>query len=208
MNFSPRSFVLFSTLTVLAAAGVVSGAVKFTSTWASPDARSVSFKGKTVAALAMTDDLSLRMSTEEALARELTAKGMRGVASYRMIPAEELKDVDKAKGWFQREQVAGVVALRPVSREQVPRYSPDVWVSSSYSSLWGYYPYGWTTMYVSGAQVGTDTVIVVESLIFDVSTGKLVWGGVSQATNPKSLQVLVTDLVNEAAKKIEKQFRD
>ena len=33
------------------------------------------------------------------------------------------------------------------------------------------------------------------------------WAGVSETTNPKSLQKLVADIVKEAAKKIEKQFR-
>lgn len=50
-------------------------------------------------------------------------------------------------------------------------------------------------------------VIVVESLVYKVSTGKLVSAGVSEATNPKSLQALVADIVKEAANKIEKQFR-
>lgn len=44
---------------------VASAEVKFTSTWAAPDAASVNFKGKKVAALVISDDLSLRMSAEE-----------------------------------------------------------------------------------------------------------------------------------------------
>jgi hypothetical protein len=138
--------------------------------------------------------------------RELSARGMQGVAAYRMIPREELKDPDRAKTWFEREAVAGVVTLRPVSASKVPRYGPDIWATPNYSTLWGYYPYGWTTVYVAGP-VRTDTVIVVESLVYNVSTGKLVWGGVSEASNPKSLQALVADIVKEAAEKIEKQFR-
>lgn len=116
------------------------------------------------------------------------------------------KSPDAAKAWFARESFAGVVALRPVSQDKVKRYTPDIWATPYYSTLWGFYPYGWTTVYVAGS-AAVDTVIVVESLIFDVSTGKLLWGGVSETTNPKSLQNLVADIVKEAAKKIEKQFR-
>jgi hypothetical protein len=195
---------LASVLVVAAAASV--GAVKFTSTWGAPDARTTSFKGQKVAALVISDDLSLRMSGEEALARELTAKGMQGVAAYKLIPREELKDVERAKGWFERESISGVVTLRPVSQDQVKRYPPDIWATPYYSTLWGYYPYGWGGVYVIGSS-GVDTVIVVESLVYKVSTGKLVWAGVSETTNPKSLQKLVADIVKEAAKKIEKQFR-
>ena len=188
------------------ASSVTLGAVKFTSTWAAPDAAKITFKGQKVVALVMSDDISLRMSAEEALTRELTARGMNGVSAYRLIPREELKDPERARGWFEREAVAGVVALRPVGQHKEKRYPADIWASPTYSTLWGYYPYGWTTVYVVGSNP-TDTVLVVESLIFQVSTGKLVWGGVSETTNPKSLQALVADIVKEAAKKIEKQFR-
>jgi hypothetical protein len=190
---------------VLAGASMAA-AVKFTSTWAAPEARSVNFRGQKVAALVISDDLSLRMSAEEALARELSARAMQGVAAYRLLPTEELKNPDRAKAWFARDTVAGVVVLRPVSQEQVKRYPPDIWATPNYSTLWGFYPYGWTTVYVVGS-TATDTVIVVEALIYQVSTGKLLWGGVSEATNPKTLQSLVGDIVKEAAEKIQKQFR-
>ena len=195
-------------LLALALAGATALAdVKFTSTFAAPEARGVSFKGRKVAALVISDDMSLRMSGEEALAKELTERGIQGSAAYRQIPTEELKkSPDAAKAWFARDAVAGVVALRPVSQDKVKRYTPDIWATPYYSTLWGYYPYGWTTVYVAGS-AAVDTVIVVESLIFDVSTGKLLWGGVSETTNPKSLQNLVADIVKEAVKKIDKQFR-
>ncbi len=206
MNHYPRPTITFSTLAAIVALSASLGAVKFTSTWAAPDARSISFKGQKVVALVISDDLSLRMSAEEALMRELSARGMLGVAAYRVIPHEELKDAERAKAWFEREGVAGVVALRPVSENKVKRYGPDIWASPTYSTLWGYYPYGWTTVYVAGP-VRTDTVIVVESLIYQVSTGKLVWGGASETSNPESLQILVAEIVKEAAEKIQKQFR-
>ncbi len=197
---------LWTLLAIVAAAANPLGAVKFKSTWAAPDAGGVNFKGQKVVALVISDDLSLRMSGEEALVRELTARGIQGVAAYRAIPREELKDPARAKVWFEREGVAGVVTLRPVSESKVKQYPPDIWATPTYSTLWGYYPYGWTTVYVAGP-VRTDTVIVVESLIYQISTGKLLWGGVSETSNPETLQGLVADIVKEAAEKIQKQFR-
>jgi len=194
------------TLVTLLAPLVNVAAVTFTSTWVAPDAAGVSFKGQKVVALVMSDDMSLRMAAEEALTRELSSRGMQGVAAYRVIPREALKDAARAKDWFAKEAVEGVVTLRPVSQTKEKRYGPDIWASPTYSTLWGYYPYGWTTVYVAGPP-RIDTVIVVESLIYKVSTGKLVWGGVAEATNPDSLQALVADIVKEAAEKIRKQFR-
>lgn len=199
----------FSSIVLLAAtlAGVsVLADAKFTSTWGAAEARTTNFKGKRVATLVVSEDMSLRMSGEEALARELAARGIQGIAAYRAIPAPELKNPDAAKAWFERDGVAGVVALKPVGQDKVKRYTPDIWATPYYSTFWGFYPYSWSTTYVIGS-TATDTVVVVESLIYDVATGKLIWAGVSESTNPKSLQKLVADIVKEAAKKIEKQFR-
>jgi hypothetical protein len=201
MKNTITSAVLVAFIAVAAAAEV-----KFSSTWASPEARAMSFKGQKVGALVISDDLSLRMSAEEALSRELAARGMQGAPAYRMIPAEELKNADRAKAWLQRDEVAAVVTLRPVSVSKEQRPNVVVWSSPSYSTLWGYYPYSWGAVYSVGAP-RTDTVIAVELLIFDVATGKLAWGGISEAVNPRTLQTLVTDIVKEAAEKIEKQFR-
>ncbi len=199
-----RSLILFA---CLCAGTTILADAKFTSTWGAPEARTMTFKGKKVAALVVSEDLSLRMSGEEALARELTARGMEGIGAYRAIPAPELKNPEAAKAWFSRDGVAAVVALKPVSQDKVRRYTPDYWATPYYSTFWGFYPYSWSTTFVIGS-AATDTVIVVESLIYDVASGKLLWAGVSESTNPKSLQKLVADIVKEAAKKIERQFRD
>ena len=124
---------------------------EFTSTWLAPDAAGVSFAGKKVAALVMSSDQSLRVSGEEQLVRELAARGVHGVATYRMAPSEELTSADRARPWFERAAVEGVVALRPVSADKQVIYSPSVWTTTSYTTLWGYYGYGWSGVYSPGS---------------------------------------------------------
>ena len=87
-------------LLLLIGAGVVTAAPKFLAVWKAPDVSQLNFAGRKVAALVITDDQSLQMSGEEALNRELTARGVSGVATYRIVPREELKNPEKAKGWF------------------------------------------------------------------------------------------------------------
>jgi hypothetical protein len=197
-----RIFVAASA--VLGVAALAAAGPKFVSKWASPEARGVSFAGKKVAALIISEDESLRVSGEEALARELTARGIQGVATYRMVPREELKDPDRARGWFERGSVEGVVVLRPVSAEKERTYtSPTIWAAPYYGTFWGYYGYGWGAVYTPGS-VREDTVVVVETLIYGVPQNKLLWAAASQTKNPKTLQKFVADLVKEAAKEIQK----
>ncbi len=191
------------TATVVAVT-IVSAAPKFISVWKSPEAGSASFAGKKVAALVISNDESLRVAGEEALARELTAKGLQSVATYRIAPKEELQVPDRAKVWFEKANVEGVVAMRPVSEEKRTTYTPSTWTNPYYSSLWGYYGYGWGSTYNLGS-IDRDTVYVVETTIYSVPANKLLWAGVSETKNPKSLQQFVEDLVKESVKELQKQ---
>jgi hypothetical protein len=182
----------------------LSAGPKFTSVWKAPAAREVSFAGKKVAALVMTDDDSLRVSGEEALVRELNSRGLQGVASYRIVPKPELKDPDKARGWYERYVIDGVVAMRPVNSEKRTTYTPGTWVSPYYGTFWGWYGYGWGGVYVPG-EVNRDTVVTVETLIFSVPRNALLWAAVSETKNPKTLGQFVEDLVKESVKELHKQ---
>lgn len=188
----------------VAAVALLSAAPKFTSVWKSPEAASVSFAGKKVAALVIAQDDSLRVAGEEALVRELTARGLESVATYRIAPKEELQSADRAKGWFEKANVDGVVAVRPVSTEKRTTYNPGTWTNPYYSTFWGYYGYGWGSMYIPGS-VQKDTVVVVETTIYSVPRNQLLWAAVSETKNPKDLQRFVEDLVKESVKELHKQ---
>lgn len=178
--------------------------IKFLSTWKSPDAATTSFIGKKVATLVITQDDALQVSGEEALARELEARGIPAVATYRIVPKPELASAERAKPWFERAGVAGVIAVRPISKDKVREYTPATWTSSYYSSFWNYYGYGWGAYYSPGVD-RVDTVVVVETLVFNMTTNGLVWASVTETTNPKELQPFISDLARSTIKEMQKQ---
>jgi hypothetical protein len=189
---------------LLVATGLLMAGPQFKSVWRAPGAAQVSFAGKTVAALVVTRDDGLRIASEEALARELTARGLRAVTTYRIAPKEVLQSGDGARAWFEKAGVEGVVALRPISSQQRISYNTSVWLSPSYNTFWGYYGYGWSGI-DAPMSVDRDTVVTVETLIFSVSLNQLLWAAVTETTNPKSLPKFVEDLVKETAKELQKQ---
>jgi hypothetical protein len=201
-----KTAVVADAVLIAASLVVVAGAMAadpiFTSTWKSPSAEGVSFTGKKVAALIISGDENLRVSGEEQLARELTALGMQGTPAYRMIPREELTSAERARPWFERASIEGVVSLRPVSMETHRTYTPTVWSQPYYSTLWGYYGYGWTTVITPGGGVREDTTLVVETLVHSVPRDALVWAGVTTTTNPKGAQKFITQLVAATVKEM------
>jgi hypothetical protein len=198
---------LATALSIACALSVAAGAkAKFTSTWKSPDAGTVVYAGKKVVGLIVSNDMSLRISSEEALARELTSKGVQGVAAYKLIPREEIRDKDTVKAWFERTGAAGVVVLRLVDLSKETSPSVVAWQSMPYYGSFGaYYPYAWgATIDLTPASARTDVTIVVETLIFDVSGDKLLWAGTSESTNPKGAQALIKDIVDAAVEQMRK----
>jgi len=198
----------FDGVLVMVSVGLVAGAMAagpmFTSTWKSPAAKGASFTGKKVAALIISSDDNLRISGEEQLARELTALGMSGLPAYRIMPKEELTNAERAKPWFERAGIDGVVSLRPVSKETRRDEGPMVWTQPNYSTLWGYYGYGWSTVYVFGG-AREETTLVVETLVHSVKKDALLWAGVSTTTNPKGAQQFISELVAATVKEIKNE---
>jgi hypothetical protein len=185
-------------------ASLSTAGTKILSAWKAPDIGPTSFAGKKVAALLISQDLSLRMSTEEALARELTARGADGVAAYRVIPQEELKDPKKARDWFQRAGVEAVVVLRVVGTEKERTYSDVVWTSPNYGTFTGYYGYGWSTLYVP-VSVSDDTIVTIETLIFSVPRDWLLWAATTETMNPSDVGKAVDDLTKALVKEMKKE---
>jgi hypothetical protein len=185
----------------LSVATTMAAANDFISTWKSPEAGPLNFVGRKVAAVVIVDSLNLQMSAEEALAREITARGAVGVPSYRIIPREEHSSGERARGWFERANVEGLVILRLVETEKDKVYSSVVWASGYYANAWDYYGYGWGAAYPIG-KPRTETTITVETLLYDLSKTGAVWAGVSRTTDPKDPASFMEQLAKDVAEEL------
>ena len=197
------SLSVFVVATLLVIGAAVVGAQQLTQVWKNPEAGPLAFAGKKVVAVIMTGDQNLEVAGEESLVRELTARGVNGVAAYRIIPKPELQDAEKAKPWVLRAKADGVVVMRVVSSEKTKEYRPSMWVTSSYSTLWSYWGTGWTSVYVAGKEE-TNTYVSVETMIYNVAKDQLVWAGVSEIKNPKSIQKEIAGLVTAVVEEMKK----
>jgi len=179
----------------------------FQSTWRAPDAGPLNFKGKKVAALVISKEEGVRYGAEDALARELTARGAVGIPAYSQIPKELVQDKEKAKEFLAKANVAGVVAMRVVGRDKQLTQSPGTyWGGPAYATFWGagYYGWGWGAVYDPG-YLRTDTIVIVETLVYSLEQDKLVWAAQSETTNPSKVGPFIKELVTKAATEMKKQ---
>jgi hypothetical protein len=189
------------------------GATTFNTTWKAPDAKPLTFKkGDKVIAMVVSPDEAVRRGAEADLAAELTRRGLEGVSSWTVIPTEvvEKNDKEKAKELVEASGAKGVVAMRVTGKDKEitgsgPTYAGvPMWGAPYYGGFWGgWYGYGWGAAYSPG-YLRTDTLVYVETLVYDLNQNKLVWAGQSKTTNPSKAQSFIRELVDGAAKEMKK----
>jgi hypothetical protein len=160
-------------------------------------------KGQTIIAAVAAEDEYIRHDAEDTLAAELTKRGNKGVPSYTLLPPG-LKDEAIAKAAFEKAGAMGVVVMRPLATEEELSVSASVYTGPYYGGFWGgYWGYGWGYPY-SASTVQTDTIIIVETLVYSLKHNKLVWSGRSKTTNPSKVASFVKELVSAAAWEMDK----
>jgi hypothetical protein len=193
---------------VAAATAVACASTSFQSSWKAPGAAPLNFKGKKVAALIVSKEEGVRYGAEDYLAREITARGAVGVAAYSIIPKELIQDKEKAKEFLEKANVVGVVVMRVVGKDQeISSSAGTYWGAPSYATFWGsgaYYGFGWGGVYEPG-YLRTDTIVMVETLVYSLEQNKLVWAGHSKTTNPEKVGPFIQELTAKAAAELKKQ---
>jgi hypothetical protein len=175
------------------------------------DAKPLELQGAKVAAIVMMSDEAPRRAAEDTLAREISARGARGVAMYTILPGAKPENEAEARAALERDGIAGAVVMRPVAVEKDISSTPVVYSGPAYSGYYGgYYGYGWNSAWgytptMSGGDIRVDTTVVVETLVYSLKQNKLVWGGQSRTTNPEDVDQLVRKLAAAAAKELQKQ---
>jgi hypothetical protein len=199
-----RPIVGFLALSAVVATLAGCASTSFVSTWKEPIDGPFNFRGKRVAAVVVSADESVRRPAEDALAREISKRGAQGTPSYTLVKGEPPEDEASARKLLQDANIEGAVLMRVVSSDKETSYSPGGWYGAPYyGSFYGYWGYGWGMAYSPG-YLRTDTVVLVETLVYSVTQNKLLWAGRSKTTNPSDVAKFVKELATAAAKEMRK----
>lgn len=135
VNSQSWSRALCAALPALLVACASSGS--FSSSWAAPDAEPLQVAGSRVAAIAMIRDEPSRRAAEDALARELTARGAAGVPLYAVLPNARPDDEAAVRAAMEAAGVAGAVVMRPVETRTVVTVETLVYSLRQNRLVWG-----------------------------------------------------------------------
>jgi hypothetical protein len=196
----------FGVLGILVAAGLSACATTtFESNWKAPDAQPMgSLAGQKVVAVAVSKNAAVRRSAEDTLVSVLNARGARGIPSYSILGDDT--DEAKAKAAIEKSGAVAVVVMRPVAKEKEISSTPSsMYMGPMYGGYWGgYYGYGWGGAWGGGTEIRTDTIVIVETLVYSMKQNKLIWAGQSKTTNPSRIDAFVKEVAAGAGKEMKK----
>ena len=193
MAIAHRVRLLCGAAIVATAAGCAS--TRITSEWRDPALADVPFRK--VLAVFQNADPGLRRIAEDEMARDI----LNAVPAYTVLRDDEMRDLAKVKARVRALGFDSSVVMRVVGVEHPRSYVPSqvYTVPGYYHGFWGYWGYGWTTVYEPG-YLRNDRVVRIATNVYSVPDDKLVWASESETFNPASVPAAVGDVVRVTAK--------
>lgn len=172
-----------------------SPATRITASWVEPSARNKTASGKTVFIASLTRNLEVRTKLENALAEQAELRQIRAIKStdhfrpdfYQNLPTEQ-----QLLSQIRQTGADAILTVSLINTESETRYVPG---SRSYTPFTSYRWYGgfysyfsyWRPMFYEPGYYVTDKTYFMETNLYDVESGKLIWSAQSETVNPASI---------------------
>ena len=168
----------------------------------------IDYKGRKVAAVVTGVGVSesRRINAENVLAKELTARGMEGVAGHTIAPAGTRTPMTRERAivLLQQAGVAGVVALRLVDTER--KTARTEWASTEMQTSiakgdYYFFPIG----FEGDTYDRRITTITIETTLFSLEPFALLWVGQSESVNPANVDVFIPQFARSVADELRRE---
>jgi len=199
----PRSLIVLGAMLL---SGCASSSA-FTSTWKSPEAVPLEFKGKKVVAAVIAKDEERRRLAEDRMAQQIAARGAEGRTMYSLLPRATAGDEQAIRAALEAANVKGLIVMEPIFVNREVHVTP-AYEGGGSASLWGSsYGAGFAVSYSSPREekVTESTTVSIETRVYSLDQNKLVWAGQSRSTDPDTLSELIQQLSTAIAAELQKE---
>ena len=184
---------------------------KFTRQWIDEDFEGPPYDD--VLVLAVADKMGNRQDTEDYVSKKLDEAGVNAMQSYDILPKTEAIDADAVGKAIDGLQLDAAIVMYATGITEEEYYIParrfGVYAGygyghAHYGSFYDYYPHALTYVFIPGYD-NTHHVITLETSLFDLNTGKMIWSGQSNTFAPESVDDVIHNItvltINELKKK-------
>ena len=184
---------------------------KFTKQWTAEDFNDQPYDD--ILVLVVADKMGNRQDAENYIVEKLGEIGIDAIPSYDILPKTETIDadaVDKAIDGLQLDAVIVMYATGVTEDEYfIPTRRFGVYAGygyghAHYGSFYDYYPHAFTYVYVPGYD-NRHYVVALETSLFDLDTGKMVWSGQSNTFAPDSVDDVIHSITVLTIKELRKK---
>ena len=206
-----RHALTLATVVILALIAASCANTRFTKQWIDED-----FDGEPyddILVLVVADKMGNRQDAENYIVEKLGEAGIDAMQSYDILPKTETIDADAVDSAIDGLQLDAVIVMYAtgVTEEEyfVPARRFGVYAGygynhAHYGSFYDYYPHAFSYVYIPGYD-NTHYVVTLETTVFDLNTGKMVWSGQSNTFAPESVDDVIHNItvltINELKKK-------
>lgn len=160
----------------------------------------------------LSDNVSARATVEDEMAYFLNLKKITSVSGSDIAPPNRKAlphTMEDSKKILDRNGFDGVLTMGLISKKEKTRYVQGSGVYTPmayghYGSFYSYYPYMYGNAYQQG-HYETSEYIYIETNLWDVETGKLVWSAQTKTVDPSSIESFANsyarDIVSELIKR-------
>jgi hypothetical protein len=183
-------YILLLAAALFAALAGGCASTEIVSAWRDPGLARVPFRK--VLVVFQHSDPALRRQAEMTMAADIP----NAVPAHAIFSDEEVRDIERVKGRVRQEGFDSAVIMRVVSMDREVSYVPGrlYAVPSYYHGFYGYWGYGWRSVYEPG-YMRADRVVTIATNVYSVADDKLVWASQSETFNPGSLRNAVHEVV-------------
>lgn len=162
--------------------------------WKPPGLQPTDIRFEHVVAIALMPDVARQRLVEDTLAKSATRT--RVTPAYAIVSREDRADVERLRAVLEQQGIDGAVVVRLMDVNQKETYVPGR-TTVVPGGFYGSYGRWGATVYEPG-YVRTDQEVMVETSLYDVTAGRLLWSGVSKTLNPSSTRELIAEIAAAA----------
>jgi hypothetical protein len=149
-----------------------------------------------VMVVGVSKEVDRRRVFEEVFVREFEKRGIKAVASIKVLDPDTQLTRDTVKAQAARLRMDAVLTTRLLSAgneeiDQPPSIS--TMPSAQYRNLDLYF-YSWDALSAYPGALGRQYVVRLETNVFDTDTEKLIWTASSQTVEPESIREIIESL--------------
>jgi hypothetical protein len=145
-----------------------------------------------------------RRSFEDAFAAALALQNVDAVASYALLPGSERLSRASIENTISGRGFQGVLVTRLLGVDEQTTYvPPSTYVRPGYygRGMYGYYGSSWDVVHSPGYTV-TETIVRLETHLYDARTADLVWAAHSDTFDPSSTDDIIASVTKKLAKQL------